>query len=436
MTPEETKKIDDLIVKSNESLASLQKEVEGKAASIKTLEAKYDALVQQIENTPKKDYVENTQKSLEILEGKIKELKQLSPEGRKSQEQMLVESFTSEKFVALQKKAMKESIGGAEFQTEVKANEITTSGSMTSASGTLIIGQETEPGVARVPWRPYPLWDLVDKGSVGANKNSVGWVERPTLTLGTKMTAENAVFGQSYGTWNKYKVDVKKISDFIKITREDMEDTDYIISEVMDMLNNSIPRIRENQILQGTGAGDNILGILANSPGAGYAKTFAVPTGVKPSNAIVTNVDALQVAITQVLLGNTALAYGRGYFPTAIILNPVDMTNMRLIKDTLGQYIFPAFLAGNGLNVQGVPVIPSFDIAAGTFLVGDFTKAKAFVKRDLTIRMWEQNESDPIYDLVTFTGTQRLAFRIKGIESYAFVTGTFDAAITAIEAAI
>ena len=276
------KEVKGLIEKANEQLASLTKEVEGKAASYKQLEQKFDNLQEFVNNIPKKEFVEGMQKGLEVLEGKIAEAYLKSPEGRKSQEQMLVEAFSTDKFKALQKKATKSPIGGDEFSFETKANEITTSGSMTSASGTLIIGQETEPLVARVPWRTIPYWSLIDKGVVGANKNSVGWVERPTITDGTKMTLENAVFGQTKATWNKYKVDVKKISEFIKITREDMEDTDFIISEVMDLLNNLIPRKREDQILQGDGVAENIAGLLATSPGLGYAKTFAVPSGYQP----------------------------------------------------------------------------------------------------------------------------------------------------------
>ena len=342
--------------------------------------------------------------------------------------------FTSDSFKALQEKSRRGSIGGQEWNGEVKANEITTSGNMVSSSGTLIIGQETEPLVARVPWRTNPIWNLVDKGVVGPNKNSVGWVERNVQTTGAAMKAENAKFGQSVAGFIKNKVDVKKITDYIKITREDMEDTDFIISEVMDLLNNQIPRLRETQLLTGSGAGDEIKGIL--STGTPYAKAFAVPSGVKPSNAIVTEYDVIQIAITQVMLGNTTLAYGQGYYPTAIIMNPTDITNMRLVKDTIGQYIFPAFLGMQGMEVAGIPAIPSFDITAGTFLVGDFTRAKAFVKRDLTIRMWEQNESDPLYDLVTFTASQRLAFRIKDIEAYGFTYGTFAGAKELIAAAI
>jgi len=430
----ELKEVQALVEQSNKTLESLKKEIEGKGQNITTLEKKFDELSAKIEGLPDGKIVEQFKGDLTALEAKIKDIKMKTPEGRKSQEEKLVELFTSDSFKALQEKSRKGSIGGQEWNGEVKANEITTSGSMVSSSGTLIIGQETEPLVTRVPWRTNPIWSLVDKGVVGANKNSVGWVERDTQTSGAAMKAENAKFGQSVAGFIKNKVDVKKITDYIKITREDMEDTDFIISEVMDLLNNQIPRLRENQLLTGSGAGDNIKGIL--STGTPYAKAFAVPSGVTPSNAIVTEYDVLQIAITQVMLGNTALTYGMGFYPTAIIMNPVDITNMRLVKDTIGQYIFPTFLGLNGMNVGGIPVVPSYDMTAGTYLVGDFTRAKAFVKRDLTIRMWEQNESDPLYDLVTFTASQRLAFRIKDIEAYGFVYGTFAASKALVSAAI
>lgn len=422
------KQVKQLVDDVNNGVAGLKKEIEAKGASITSLEQKAAELAAKLEFIPKKEYVENMQAQLDGLEGKIKEIKMSGPQGRETIETQLIKQFTSDEFKNLITMKKSGGLAGRDFNLSVKANEITTSGSMTSSTGTLIIGQETEPLVTHVPWRNTPLWNAIAKGTVGQNNNSVGWVERTSITDGTAMTAENAKFGQSYAAFQKYKVDVKKITDYIKITREDMEDTDYIISEVMDLLNNLIPRKRENQLLSGDGIGDNILGILS------YAKAFAVPTGTEVPTAVITNYDVLKVAATQVMLGDTSLAYAQGYMPNMVLMNPVDIQNMHLAKDTIGQYVLPPFTAANGMEVAGMRVTPDIDITAGAFLVGDFNYAKAFVKRDLQIRMWEQNESDPLYDLVTFTGSQRLAFRVKNIEKFAFSYGTFAAAKAALGA--
>jgi HK97 family phage major capsid protein len=114
------------------------------------------------------------------------------------------------------------------------------------------------------------------------------------------------------------------------------------------------------------------------------------------------------------------------------MMHPTDIANMHLSKDTIGQYILPPFVAANGLEVDGMKVLSSFDLTQDTFLVGDSTKAKLFSKRGLQVRMWEQVGEDPLYDQVTFTGSLRAAFRVKVLERYAFVTGTFTAAISTL----
>jgi hypothetical protein len=71
-------------------------------------------------------------------------------------------------------------------------------------------------------------------------------------------------------------------------------------------------------------------------------------------------------------------------------------------------------------------------ITAGTFLVGDFQRAKGFMRDSLTIRVYDQNEDDPIFNRSTITANVRLAFRIKNQDKPAFVTGTFATAIAAL----
>ena len=84
--------------------------------------------------------------------------------------------------------------------------------------------------------------------------------------------------------------------------------------------------------------------------------------------------------------------------------------------------------------MDGVRIVPTIYMTAGKFLVGDFLQAKAWVRRGLNINMWDQNASDPIYDLVTFTASHRLAFGVGATKAYAFVYGDFNSAIGLIGA--
>lgn len=302
----------------------------------------------------------------------------------------------------------------------MKAGDITTGGDFSSGTGTIVIPGDRDPLVGKQPWRPLPIWDNISKGVIGPGKGYVDYVER-TNAFGGATTAEGSgAFGQSSGSWASAKATVYKLGAYIKASRESLEDVDFIESEIMDLLNNELPQLRESKLLTGSGSSD-IQGLI--SSGTPLAQAFAKPSGLA-AVAKANEFDVLRAAILQVQIGDGG-TYTAGFQPNLILLHPSDAANMELVKDDNGQYVLPPFTASNGMVVKGVPVATSLYQTAGTFLVGDFSRAKAYVKRNLEIRMWDQNSTDPIYDLVTFTASMRLAFLVKALDQYAFVYGTF-----------
>jgi HK97 family phage major capsid protein len=415
-------------------ISELKSEVNGKSAKIDSLEVKYEKILSDIEKLPEmKSYAEKMQGQLDLIEGKLKDIRGNTPEETVQTQLKKIFEGQEVKDVTTALKSG-HSVKGLSKEFEVKTGTPIVSSASTQDSGTLAIQQEREPGVTRAPWKMTPIWNSISKGSIGAGRNGISWTERLVTTDATAFVNENTSFGNLSQTWIQKFVTVSKIADFIKVSREDLEDVDYITSEVMDLLGNMIPRKREVQLLSGNGSAPNPQGLIIN--GTPIAKAFAVPTGVKTNFAVATNYDVLKTAIVQIMIGNSGTDTNvMGFIADLILMHPADIANMHLTKDTLGQYILPPFIAADGMQVDGVPIAPSLDLAAGSFVVGAFRNAKAFIKRDLNIRMWEQNESDPIQDLVTFTATQRLAFRVKTIEAYGFVTGTFNSAIVLLNQA-
>jgi HK97 family phage major capsid protein len=292
-----------------------------------------------------------------------------------------------------------------------------------------VIQRLYEPGVVSAPQRPTPIWDLVSKGVL--NSDYAIATERSSQTIGAARAAEAAIFGQSYGGWTTYKYGAIKIAEYLKVAREKLEDWEYVRGEVMDMLTTNIPHIREGYFLTGYYATENWLGLINTT--AQVAKDFAKPTGFD-SVSFANRFDVLRAAILQCEVGNSAsLANKTGYSPNAILLHPADMANLQELKDENGQYIKPLWSDG-ALNVGGVRVIPTLYMTASKFLVGDFNQAKVWVNRNLSVNMWDQNDTDPIYDLVTFTASHRLAFGVGATKAFAFVYGDFDDAIPLITA--
>ena len=165
-----------------------------------------------------------------------------------------------------------------------------------------------------------------------------------------------------------------------------------------------------------------------------YAKTFAKPDNfdavVDPNDA-----DVLNAAYLQVTNGDTSQDEKAGFIPTIALVNPGTISNMvGLKRSSDGAYQTPPFVSADGLKVLSMRVIPSLDMTAGTFLVGDFTRAKVFVKRNLRVSFHYENEDDVLNDLVLVLASQRLAgVRVKTPEAFAFVYGTFSSAKSLIE---
>jgi len=121
-----------------------------------------------------------------------------------------------------------------------------------------------------------------------------------------------------------------------------------------------------------------------------------------------------------------------------IMVNPGTLVNMQLVKNPdTGVYIIPPFMSANGTSVGGVRVIPNLDMTAGEYIVGDFSKAKAYMKRNMKISFHYENGTDVLKDLVLIMASMRLAgLKVTASQEYAFVTGTFAAGKALIESVV
>jgi len=75
-----------------------------------------------------------------------------------------------------------------------------------------------------------------------------------------------------------------------------------------------------------------------------------------------------------------------------------------------------------------VRVVTGLDLDAGQFVVGDFSRAKAYIKRMMRISFHYENEDDVLNDLVLVLASMRIAgLKVTAADEYAFVTGTIAA---------
>lgn len=411
----------------NKSIDGLKKSIEAKA-DVSELEEKFSKIAARMDLMVDKegklvlpDIVTKQQEQLDEIST---QLKQLAEYQKGSAEPVGSQIFKRLKGDDFQKKMKDPGIirmGGLDF--EVKAANIDTDD---INSGT--IERDVEPGVASAPWRPTPIWDAVNKGIIGQGRDGISWWEETTRTDGAGFLAEGAKHTPTTAkTWTKQTMDIKKVMDATKVSREALEDFEHITSEVNDLLNNGIPRKRETELIEGTGLTVYLKGILE------YAKTFALPGNFNkvpsPNEG-----DVLAAGILQVMNGNTSDANKKGFIPNLLVLNPGDSTNMRLLKNVNETYIHHPLLSPDGSLFQGIRIVTSLDLDAGQFIIGDFSRAKAYIKRNMRISFHYENEDDVLYDLVLVMASMRIAgLKVTTPEAYAFVTGTFEAGKALIE---
>jgi HK97 family phage major capsid protein len=173
--------------------------------------------------------------------------------------------------------------------------------------------------------------------------------------------------------------------------------------------------LEDNQILNGNGTGENLLGIM-NTPNIQSYNWSSGATLPVPD----TKADALRRAATL-----SFLAY---YEPSGIVLHPNDWEDIELTKDVNGQYLVAMSVAmGGEPKVWRMPVIDTPAMTEGVALVGAFgTGAQLYDREEASIRISEQHSDFFVRNAIVVLAEQRLALAVKRPE--AFVKVTFNSA--------
>jgi len=170
--------------------------------------------------------------------------------------------------------------------------------------------------------------------------------------------------------------------------------------------------LEDTQILNGSGSGENLRGVLQT---AGI-QTYNWSSGQSGDN----RGDAIRRALTL-----SFLAY---YEPTGVVMHPSDWEKIELSKDDNGQYLVAVSVAlGGQPRLWRTPVVESPAIAEGTALVGAFgTGAQLYDREQASIRVSEQHSDFFVRNAIVILAEQRLALAVKRPE--AFVKVTFNSA--------
>lgn len=338
----------------------------------------------------------------------LKKLSKQEPVSEKSLRDVVVEK-------ANEIKAIKE--GGANVKFEIK-----TAGDMSFTNNvTGEVPQATRvAGVNFYPSRMPRLLDIVSRGSVSTKL--VEWVYQANKDGTAGATAEGATKNQIDFDLLVGSQKVEKVTAYITITDEMLEDAEQMASIIDGELRKELLKAVELGCYSGSGVSPILNGI----------KTVATAFAAGSFAAAIDNaneVDVLAVAINQIKIANQDA-------PNYIMMHPTDVTKLKVAKvsSTDKRYIDRLMLVNGAMSVDGTPIIETTLVTAGTYLVGDFTKAYVWDRKAVTVEIG-LNSDNFVKNFKTIRAEWRGVCFVKNNDRTAFVTGTFATDMAALETA-
>ncbi len=282
----------------------------------------------------------------------------------------------------------------------------TTVGAGRSAGTSLIPGARVA-GIFGLPERQLTIRDLLLPGQTSSN--SVEYVKETGYTNAAAPVAETTAKPYSDLTFDMATAPVRTLAHLFKASRQILDDAPALKSYIDGRARYGLKFVEENQLLNGSGVGQNILGIVPQA--SAFAPSFT------PADE--TAIDRLRLAVLQVILAE--------YPATAFVLNPIDWARIELTKDAGGNYIIGNPQGSLTPTLWNLPVVSTQAMASGDFLTGAFSyAAQIFDRMEIEVLLSSENVDDFEKNMFTIRAEERLGLAVYRPE--AFVTGDVNPA--------
>ena len=247
----------------------------------------------------------------------------------------------------------------AQLDLELKTLMTTTAGwaPETTRSGVVIDNAQ----------RPIQVTDIIPMDTT--DQAAYVFMEETTFTNNAAEAAEGGTYGEAALALTPQTSTVRKISVFLPVTDEQLEDVPGMPAYANRRLPFMVRQRLDGQILVGNGTAPNLRGVV---------NTVGIQTQAKGTDPAF---DAILKAITKVRITGRAA-------PNATVMHPTDWQNLRLTRTTDGIYILGNPTDPRPASVWGTLPVESDALTAGTSVVGDFENYSLLaVKRGIEVQV-------------------------------------------------
>jgi len=300
---------------------------------------------------------------------------------------------------------------------EFKTTDLKEKGLVITLKGTIIrsdVSGDTMahrvPGIGEIQRRRTFMRSVFSAGRISPNNHGViRYVDQSSRTNNAATISEGDAFPTSDIDWIERSIPVEKVGNYIKVSRESMDDIDFVKSEVTNELIRNTQLATDAQLLSGDGIAPNLKGLVTSAT-AFAAGNYAAAVQDAQLSDLIAAIDAqIQTASS--------------YMPNAVLLHPDDFTKrFKLIKDAENNYVmvpFAKILPSGETVISNMLVIPNSGVTANTLYAGDFTRGTVYSSDQLQLEIG-YDADDFTKDLVTIKARERMALLIRIVDNGAF----------------
>ena len=253
--------------------------------------------------------------------------------------------------------------------------------------------ENQQVGMVPIPQRRMTIRSLIAPGET--NSNTIEYDREKVFTNAAAPVADGATKPQSEIQFEEATATVRTIAHWMRVNVQTLADAPALRSIIDNRLRYGLNLIEEAQLLNGSGSGQNLLGLVT------AATAYAAPGGLVAGQLI----DTIRMGMLQVALAE--------YPANGVVLNPIDWAFIEMLKDSQGRYLVGNPQSTLQPTLWGIPVVATQAMTVDKFLVGAFDlAAQIFDRQNATVEVSTEDQDNFIKNKVTIRAEERLALAI------------------------
>jgi HK97 family phage major capsid protein len=276
----------------------------------------------------------------------------------------------------------------------------------TITSSGISVAPERMPGVVAEARRRLRIQDLLV--TIPTNSAIIEWIETTSHSKVAAPIAETSTKPESEITFQKRETRVRTIATWIPASKQILEDFEGLRAFLESSLAYAIAEEFEDQLLFGSGAGENLNGLVTQ---AAIFNTSLLGTNW-------TRIDVIARAVQQLAMANEMQ-------PSFVVMHPADYWQIALQKDVNGRYLVADPQNASTLrSLFGLTVVECSAMTQGQFLLGtsDPRAAQIRMRQPITVEISTEHSDYFTRNLVAIRAELRAALVV--MRPGAFVKGS------------